>query len=273
MVAAAHVSYPVVGVGMITLDNPPHNHGSFKLMEKVEEAIKKIEATGAKVIMMVSDHPKYFCSGAYLPDMQGVREGKALTGDRLVWYRVSKALASGPLISIAVNNGIALGGGAELNWACDIRLAGESAVYGQVECLVDDIPGCGGTVYLPRLVGKGKAMEIVVTGRPFSAREMWHFGAVNQVYPDDKLRERSIKFASCIAQNPSNSLRCCKQSINEQWDLPLRDALKNETRVRNGITPSQKGLEVFNKAIKVYESGGDSYEAYGLEIPPKEYPY
>lgn len=273
MVAVAHVSYPVEKVGVITLDNPPQNHGSFKLIERVEEAIRTIRDAGSMVVMIVSDNPKYFCSGAYLPDLQALRDGAPSSGDNMAWLRVANELALGPLISIAVNNGIALGGGAELNWACDIRLAGESAVYGQVECLVDDVPGCGGTVRLPRLVGKGKAIEVLVTGRPFSAQEMWHFGAVNQVYPDNKLREEAIKLASRIAKNPPNGIRGCKQSVNEQWDLSLRDALRNETRIRNQNVPSEAGMALFYEAISVYKKGGDSYEAYKLEAPPKKYPY
>ena len=154
----------------------------------------------------------------------------------------------------------------------DPVLAGESAVYGQIECRVGDIPGCGGTVRLPRLVGKGKAIEIITTGRPFSAREMWHFGAVNQVFPDDKLREEAIKLAASIAENPSNALRGCKQSVNEQSDLPLRAALKNETRIFMQTIESKESLEAVDEAIKVYERGGDSYEAYNVEVPPKAYP-
>ena len=150
MAAKAHVSYPFNGVGMITLDNPPQNHGSTELINRVEEAIKTIKNEECKVVMLVSDHPKYFCPGAYLQDLQSFRNGTAAPGSGIVWLRVANELSRGPLISIAVNNGIALGGGAELNWACDIRLASESAVYGQVECIVGDIPGCGGSVRLPR---------------------------------------------------------------------------------------------------------------------------
>lgn len=273
MVANAHVSYPADGVGMITLDNPPQNHGTFQLIERLNEAIQTIKDAGSRVVMMVSDNPKYFCSGAYLPEMMGLNDVTRPSTGVVSWFSVANELALGPLISIAVNNGIALGGGAELNWACDIRLAGESAVYGQVECLVGDIPGCGGTVRLPRLVGKGKAIEIMATGRPFSAREMWHFGAVNQVYPDDNLRKEAIKLAASIAKNQPNALRGCKQSINEQCDLPLRDALRNESRIFKQNITSEERLAALNEANRVYERGGDSYEAYKLEAPPKEYPF
>ena len=126
---------------------------------------------------------------------------------------------------------------------------------------------------LPRLIGKGKAIEVLATGRPFSAREMWHFGAVNQIYPDDKLRNEAIKLAASIAKNQPDALRGCKQSINEQWDMPLRDALRNESRIFKQNVASKDRLAALNKAIKIYERGGDSYEAYKLEAPPKEYPF
>lgn len=270
MPAAAHMSYPTKYVGMITLDNPPENQGSFELMERVEEAVRTVKAAGSKVVMIVSDNPKYFCPGGYLPDFKALREGTTPTGDGMAWYRVCNEMALGPMISIAVNNGIALGGGAEFNWACDIRLAGESAVYGQVEGRVGGLPGCGGSVRLPRLTGKAKAIEVLVTGRPFSAREMWHFGAVNHVYPDDQLREQAIRLAARIAENATSGLLACKQSINEQFDLPLRDALKNETRISRESEHTGDGLIDSDEVIKVYERGGDSYEAYQFEVPSRE---
>jgi len=273
MVAAAHVSYPIKGVGMIMLDNPPQNQGSFGFLERIYEALQTIKDNGSKVVTIVSDNSKYFCAGSHIPDLLAMRRGDKPSGDPAAWYRVLNELAFGPLISIAVNNGIALGGGAELNWASDIRLAGESAVYAQVEGRVGDIPLGGGTVHLPRLVGKGKAMEVALTARPFSAREMWHFGAVNHVYRDDKLRQEAIKMATRIAENPAGSLRAAKQSINEQWDLPIRDALKNETRAWRQIEHTDTGVVSFEEAAAVYEQGGDSYEVYKFEAPPKEYPY
>ena len=170
MGAAANVSYPVEGVGMITLENPPQNQGSFELLERLVEAIQTIEEKKSKVLMIVSDNNKYFCPGSWIQDLLKMRRGEKPSGDPAAWYRALNNLAFGSFIAIAVNNGIALGGGAELNWACDIRLAGESAVYGQVENRVGDIPLGGGTVRLPRLIGPGKAMEVITTARPFSAK-------------------------------------------------------------------------------------------------------
>jgi len=263
MPATAHLSYPVDGVGMITLDHPGKNHASFELMERVEEVLLEVEESGARVVMIVSDVPGYFCPGSWLPDEIALHEGSKPSGDGTAWYRVVNKLNLGPLVSIAVNNGIALGGGAEICWSCNLRVAGESAIFGQVEALIGDIPGSGGTVRLPRLAGKAVAMEMVLSGQPMPARRLFDLGVVNRVFPDDTLRQDAIEFAGLFAKNPAAGLRAAKQSINQGLDLPLKEALRNETRITRAMDKTQM-VERMKKIVKDYEAGKESFEVYGF---------
>jgi len=268
MSAKAHVSYPADGVGMITLDNPPQNQGSYELIERVEEALHTLKESGIRVVMIVSDNPKYFCPGQWLSDPIAFHEGRQPSGDGPAWYRVVNELEWGPMVSITVNNGIALGGGAELCWSCNLRVAGESAVYGQVEAILGDIPGAGGTVRLPRLAGKAIGMEMILNGRPVPARRLFELGIINRVFPDNTLRKDAIEFANLFAKNPASGLQACKRSINEGFDLPLKEALRNETMISRSMNRTNI-IEVMRKIVADYEAGKDSFDIYGFpELRP-----
>jgi len=268
MGAEAHISYPADGIGMITLDNPPQNHGSYELVEQLEKAIHGIREHGSRVVMIVSDNPEYFCPGQWLPDTIAFSEGRKPSGDGTAWYRVVNELDLGPMVSIAVNNGIALGGGAELCWSCNLRVAGKSAVFGQVEVSIGDIPGAGGTVRLPRLAGKAVTMEMVLSGRPFTAHRLYELGVVNRVFPDETLRQDAIEFAELFAVNPPAGLREAKNSINQGFDLPLKKALRNETRISRAMEKTGI-IEKMRKIVSDYDAGKDSFDVYGFpELRP-----
>jgi enoyl-CoA hydratase/carnithine racemase len=172
------------------------------------------------------------------------------------------------MVSMAVNNGIALGGGAELCWSCNLRVAGESAVFGQVETIVGDIPGAGGTVRLPRLAGKAVAMEMVLSGRPVQAQRLLELGVINRVFPDETLRQDAIEFAKLFAKNPAPGLREGKRSINEGFDLPLKEALRNETKITRAMDKNSV-IDVMRRIVADYDAGKDSFEVYGFpELRP-----
>ncbi len=268
MGAITHISYPADGIGMITLDNPPQNHGSYQLAGSIEGALHEIREHGSRVVMIVSDNPEYFCPGQWLPDAIALHEGGKPSGDGTAWYRIVNELDLGPMVSIAVNNGIALGGGAELCWSCNLRVAGKSAVFGQVEVLLGDIPGAGGTVRLPRLAGKAIAMEMVLSGRPFPAHRLHELGIVNRVFPDETLRQDAIEFARLFAANPATGLQEAKNSVNQGLDLPLKEALRNETRITRAMDKTMV-IEKMRKIVSDYDAGKDSFDVYGFpELRP-----
>lgn len=169
------------------------------------------------------------------------------------------------MIVIAANNGQAWGGGSELSWACDLRIAAESATYGQPEVALGIIPGGGGTTRLVRLIGQTKCMEMILDGRPITAREALALGAINRVVPDAELREESIAWAKHIAQWPAASLAACKRSLIEGRDLPLIEARRNESRIFREIAGSEEALRIMGAGQAKYDAGADSYEAVGFE--------
>lgn len=129
---------------------------------------------------------------------------------------------------IAAVNGFALGGGCELAMCCHLRVAGESARFGQPEVKLGITPGYGATVRLPRLVGRGRALELLLTGAMIDATEAWRIGLVNRVVPDDRLAAESEALLRQILANGPRAVRACLALVDRAFDVPLDDALAHE---------------------------------------------
>ena len=130
---------------------------------------------------------------------------------------------------IAAVNGFALGGGVEISMACDIRFASEKAFFGQPEILIGLIPGWGGTQRLPRIIGMGRAKELILGGAQINAQRAYEIGLVNRVFPPDDLMPETQKFARKLAGMPGFALKMAKHSINFGYDLALDNACRIET--------------------------------------------
>lgn len=142
--------------------------------------------------------------------------------------RIFELVAAFPKPVIAMINGFALGGGCELALACDLRIAAESARLGQPEIRLGLIPGGGGTQRLPRLVGAGRALRLILTGEMIDAREALRLGLVDEVVPDDVLRERTLELARSIAEQSPVAARLAKEAVRAALELPLAAGLAHE---------------------------------------------
>lgn len=264
MSAAAHVSNPADGVSLILIDNPPMNFGTWELLERIDEGLQAAKAAGSRVVLLASDTPGYFIAHASLADIVAAFGGGTPSGDGAAWQRVLTELRTGPMISIAANNGQAWGGGAEMSWACNLRIAAQSAHYGQPESILGIIPGAGGTTRLARLIGETKCMEMIVDGAPLRADDALRLGAINRVVPDDRLREEAIAWAARIASRPAWALEACKKSLVEGVDMPLADAMRNEGQIFGSIAGRDDALQIMRDAQAKYDAGANSFEALGL---------
>ena len=265
MAPAVHRSSPAEGVALLLLDDPPRNFGSYALLQALLDGLHEAAADGARVCVLASDTPGYLLAHAWLKDVLNAYDDPgAISGDPLLWRRVTEELERGPMVSISCNHGQAWGGGAELSWACNLRTAGRSATYAQIESILGVIPGGGGTVRLSRLAGQAKALEILLTGDPLSAAELERFGLVNRVFDDDELRERTLEWAARIATRPHRALQACKRGVLQTWDLGMTDALRLEGYIFNATMRPDTVARM--RAIQErYDAGADSWEAYGLE--------
>ena len=162
-----------------------------------------------------------------------------------------------PVPVIAAVNGFALGGGCELAMACDIRICSENAKFGQPEVGLGIIPGFSGTVRLARLVGMGIAKQLIYTGKPIKADEALRIGLVNAVVPQAELMDKALELANQIAANAPLAVRAAKQCINAEYDMPVDDAIVNESSAFGNCfaTEDQKnGMKAFlNKEKYVFQ--------------------
>lgn len=215
-----------------------------QLTDAVSTALAE-ERVAALVITGAGD--KAFVAGADISEFQGLTpaEAQALAarGQRL--FDLLEA-ASKPVI--AAVNGFALGGGMELAMACHLRVAAETAKFGQPEVKLGLIPGYGGTQRLPRLVGKGRALELLLTGKMIDAQTALNWGLVNQVVPPGQLAEAVSKLAEEVLAVAPTAVRWCLEAVNRGLEVPLPAALSLEATIF-GLCAStedfREGVEAF----------------------------
>ncbi|HTT31590.1 MAG TPA: enoyl-CoA hydratase/isomerase family protein [Solirubrobacteraceae bacterium] len=265
MAPQVHLSRPHDGVALLLLDDPPQNFGSYALLALVADRLREAAAHGDRVVVLASDVPGYFMAHASLTDViDAYADPGSTIGDPRVWRHVTDALERGPMVSIACNHAQAWGGGAEISWACNLRTAGRSAHYAQIESMIGAIPGAGGTVRLSRLAGQSKAMEIILGGVPVAAEELAGLGIVNRLFEDADLRSGTLEWAAEIASRPARALSACKRGILQTWDLGYEDAIRLEGYLFNA-TMSADTVERIAAIQARYDVGAESPEAFGLE--------
>lgn len=189
------------GVSVLTLRRPrARNALGRQLVRELSEALDTLrQEPTTRAVLLASAAPGCFCAGADLKEratMTAAEAGEAVGGLR----RLMASVAALPMPTIAVLEGAALGGGAELALACDLRVAGAGAALGFPEARLGIIPGAGGTQRLPRLVGAAAAKELVFTGRRVGGAEAAGMGLVDHCVEEGRAMERALEIAADIAQ-------------------------------------------------------------------------
>jgi enoyl-CoA hydratase len=231
------------GFATITLNRPEAlNAFSKEVVEEILQAIEDVKADETiRVVVLTGAGEKAFSAGADIKAMSGMTALKArelsLMGEKLC---TSLENLEKPVI--AAINGYALGGGLEVAMSCDLRIASENAKMGQTEINIGLIPGWGGTQRLTRLVGIGKAKEMVYTGKIIDARTAEQIGILNMVVPADKFRETVRQFAQELASKAPVAVRVAKALINRGSDIGLQSALALE-REGFGVVGSSEDLK------------------------------
>jgi enoyl-CoA hydratase/carnithine racemase len=210
-------------LAVITLNRPDvRNAINPAMREELSRAFDELEGDVDVKAIIVTGGPKFFAAGA---DIAAMVEKTAVEqfSRASLWDLAFKMEQSRKPI-IAAIAGFCLGGGCELAMACDIRLAAESAKFGQAEINIGIIPGGGGTVRLTRLVGLGKAKELVLTGRMIDAGEACRINLVNQVVPDERLMEASVEMARMMTRHSPVALGLAKYAVQNAADADLHTA-------------------------------------------------
>jgi enoyl-CoA hydratase/3-hydroxyacyl-CoA dehydrogenase len=198
-------------VAIAWLDRPPANSISPDVVAALGRAWDTMLAAGTvRALIFASANPVLFCAGADIKSFtqMDASAGSELTGEM---HRLARAFEQSRIVTIAAVGGLALGGGCELAMACDMRIASESATFGQPEINLGIIPGFGGTQRLPRLVGTSKALEMNLTGMPVPAEEAYELGLVNRLVPDHELLDTALAWARKLAGQAPLAVQEIKQ--------------------------------------------------------------
>ncbi len=232
------------GVAVVTLNNPKVNALSQAMLARIKEIALDLTANPPGAVVITGGE-RIFAAGADISEFGGTAEGDRIG---LGFHSALDAVAAIPRFVIAAVSGYALGGGCELSMACDYRIAGEKAVFGQPEVLLGIIPGGGGTQRLPRLVGTSRAKEIVMTGRQVKSDEALRIGLVDEVVPNDQLHERAFALAAEVARGALQAHAAMKRAIDEGMSSTLADGLLLERQLFTDVfatDDSQIGVKSF----------------------------
>ena len=249
------ITYEVEGqIGIITINRPKAlNALNSTVLEELDKTLDAVDLQTVRCLILTGAGEKSFVAGADIGEMSTLTkaEGEAF-GKK--GNDVFRKLEIFPIPVIAAVNGFALGGGCEISMSCDIRICSENAVFGQPEVGLGITPGFGGTQRLARIVGTGKAKEMIYGARNIKAEEAYRIGLVNNVYPLEELMPAAKKLAATIARNAPIAVRNCKRAINEGLQVDMDQAVVIEEKLFGNCfeTYDQKeGMAAFLEKRKV----------------------
>ncbi|TXH71596.1 MAG: enoyl-CoA hydratase/isomerase family protein [Thiothrix sp.] len=247
------------GIYCLTINRPAqYNALNAKTLEEIHAAATYLHnQADVRVLLLTGSGQKAFAAGADIKEMQSKSaiEGQAFGRKGMQAFRSLELL---PFPVIAVVHGFALGGGCELAMSCDWIIASEKAQFGQPEVALGVTPGFGGTQRLSRLIGRSKALELLVSGRRLDANTALAWGLVNHVYPVDELMNEALRIARDIAAQAPLAVQMCKQLVIRGQDLELETAclLEEQAFGLSFSTADQKeGMAAFVEKRKALFKG------------------
>jgi enoyl-CoA hydratase/carnithine racemase len=230
-------------VGWITLDRPPANSYDAGFLEELDQAIGQVAEAEVAVAVVRSASERFFSAGA---DIKAFLERSA--DDNMVMCRrahqvLDRFAAEAPLFVAAIA-GHALGGGYEIALACDIRVAAEGRYrIGLPEVTLGLLPGTGGTQRLPRLIGRGRALELMTTGRTVTPAEAERLGMVDRLVPAGEFDQAVAELAASLAGGAPLAVAAITRAVNDGLDRPLPDALDRELEELAALFASEDARE------------------------------
>jgi enoyl-CoA hydratase len=239
-------------VGRIAFNRPKVlNAYSQDMSREMVRAVDQLSKDPEVRVVVITGSGRAFMAGADVSMLKGWTEapgGAEEVAGILCQYFSPSLLEKCPKPVIAAVNGLALGMGCEILLACDIRIAAQSAQFGQPEIKLGIMTGAGGSQRLPRLVGTGRAMEMILTGDPIGADEALRHGLVNRVVPDDQLEEAVGEMVNKLLKKSATALRLSKEAVVASNAKGLYEGVAHELKLFSGIfdtADAKEGVSAF----------------------------
>lgn len=238
-------------IAIVTLNRPEAANAMSKtLLDELNSVVQEIDQNKRIYCTVITGSgEKAFCAGADLKERRGMSDDQVIDAVRYIGKTVD-AIERMKAPVIAAINGVAFGGGLELALACDIRIAADSAKMGLTETSLAIIPGAGGTQRLPRLIGIGRAKQLIYSAKTISAGEAIAIGLIEDITTREGLLAKALDMARSIAKNGPIALRQAKIAINQGMQVNLSTALEIEHLCYKETIPTQdrlEGLEAFKE--------------------------
>ncbi len=244
------------GVAALTLDRPPVNAVNPQLIEELLDAVDTLAVDpAARAILIMGANGRY-CAGADIAVMSDHSRATYRLMRRQIEVEDALERLEKPVV-VAIEK-FALGGGAELALACDVRVMGEGALFGFPEAALGLLPGAGGTQRLTRLVGTARAFWMMATGAKLPAADALDYGLVNEVVPDDAVVARATELAEQLAAGPTRAIGLIKRLVYESWGRELPSGLLREGDAVFELLQSddlREGFEAFREKRPARFSG------------------
>lgn len=222
------------GVLVATMSNPPANALGPPIVDGLTAALDEAGRRDARALVIASAVPRFFVAGADIKHMGGADPAAfAAYGDAM--RAVLDRLAGADLMTVAAVEGVALGGGLELAMACTMRVSGADAAFGLPEVKLGLIPGAGGTQRLPRLVGRGRAIDIMATARQVEAAEAHAIGLVDRLVDAGGARDAALELATQLASSSRPALGAVVRTVDAAFDRTLDEGLRYEAEQVNAL--------------------------------------
>ena len=250
-----YITYEQDGfVGIITVNRPKAlNALNSEVLKELDACLDGVNLETTRALILTGSGEKSFVAGADIGEMSTLTKAEGEAFGK-IGNDVFRKLETFPIPVIAAVNGFALGGGCEISMSCDIRICSDNALFGQPEVGLGITPGFGGTQRLARIIGVGKAKEMIYAATNIKADEALRIGLVNAVYPLEELMPAAKKLAGKIAKNAPIAVRACKKAINEGLDVDMDKAIVIEEKLFGNCFESEdqkEGMAAFLEKRKV----------------------
>lgn len=254
---AVTLEWPHEGVALVTVNDAavPNHNITFATVGALADTLAKAREQGARVSVLASGVPGAWLNHAHLGDLGNLFQGKPASAEPSGWFRAPQELAQTDVVTIAAISGNTSGGGCELGWACDLRIAETGVLFSQPEVIIGVGTGIGGTSRLRRLIGRTATAEMVLTGLPVSAERIHALGGINRLVPKGMAVKAALDMAAHLASLPPHALAGMKRMLREGEDMPLSAALDNDQAIAQTLFRDPWSIANMAKLQARYDSG------------------